>query len=77
MDIDTQMEHHFGPKAVIAPDRPRVVSMWRYDDHTDRTARRAAMLADPDWPGYLEAIRGMIDVQNIRILAPTGFSALK
>jgi NIPSNAP len=54
-----------------------VVSIWRYDDYTDRSARRTTMLADPDWPAYLAAIRGMIDVQNIRILLPASFSPLK
>lgn len=54
-----------------------VVSMWRYQDYADRSARRALMLADPDWPAYLAAIKGMIDVQNIRILTPAPFSPLK
>lgn len=54
-----------------------IISMWRYDDYKDRSTRRAAMLADPDWPAYLDEIRGMIDVQNIRILAPAPFSPLK
>jgi hypothetical protein len=55
----------------------RVVSMWRYSDHAERSARRAAMLADPDWPAYLEAIKGLIDVQTIRILTPAPFSPLR
>lgn len=54
-----------------------VISMWRYDDYTDRSIRRAAMLADPDWPDYLAAIKGMIEVQNIRILTPVPFSPLR
>lgn len=55
----------------------RVISMWRYDDYADRSARRAKMLADPEWPAYLDSIRGLIDVQNIRILTPAPFSPLK
>lgn len=54
-----------------------VVSMWRYEDYNDRSARRVSMLADPDWPAYLDAIRGMIETQNIRILTPTSFSPLR
>lgn len=50
-----------------------VVAMWRYNDLNDRAERRAAMLLDPDWPGYLSKIDGLIDVQNIRILTPAGF----
>lgn len=54
-----------------------VVSMWRYEDYNDRSMRRAAMLADPEWPVYLESIRGMIETQNIRILTPAPFSPLR
>lgn len=54
-----------------------VVSLWRYADYAERSARRALMLADPAWPGYLTAIKGMIDVQNIRILTPTGYSPMR
>lgn len=55
----------------------RVVSMWRYEDYADRSARRERMLADPEWPGYLAAIKGLIDVQSIRILAPTTYSPMR
>lgn len=54
-----------------------VVSMWRYEDYADRSIRRAAMLADPDWPAYLDAIRGMISSQNIRVLTPAPLSPLR
>lgn len=51
----------------------RVVAMWRYADMTDRATRRAAMLQDPDWPAYLDAIDGLIDTQSNRILTPAPF----
>lgn len=54
----------------------RVVSFWRFEDIADREARRARMLAHPGWPTYLEAIRGMILQQNIRILKPTAMSPM-
>lgn len=54
-----------------------VVSMWRYEDLADRADRRARMLADPHWPGYLERIVGHIDVQSNRILVPTVYSPMK
>lgn len=53
-----------------------VLSMWRYADYADRSARRAQMLADPEWPAYLDSIKGLLDVQTIRILAPAPFSPL-
>lgn len=55
----------------------RVVAMWRYQDLTDRSARRAEMLADPDWPAYLARIDGMIDQQAIRILTTAPFFDLQ
>ncbi len=54
-----------------------VISMWRYDDYAQRSERRAKMLADPDWPAYLASIKGLIDVQNIRILTPAKFSPIR
>lgn len=52
------------------------VSMWRWHDLGERTARREKMLADPDWSGYLASIKGLVDTQTIRFLAPTPFSPL-
>ncbi|PZU83272.1 MAG: NIPSNAP family protein [Shinella sp.] len=52
------------------------ISMWRWESLADRDARRATMLADPGWPKYLASIKGLIDTQNIRFLAPTHFSPM-
>lgn len=52
------------------------VSMWRWQDLAERTSRRAQMLADPGWAPYLASIKGLIDSQTIRILAPTSFSPM-
>lgn len=54
-----------------------VIALWRYADYAERSARRSLMLADPDWPGYLARIRGLIDVQNVRILVPAPYSPLR
>jgi hypothetical protein len=54
-----------------------VVALWGYQDLNDRLARRAAMMADPDWQAYLALVDGLIDLQNSRILLPTGFSPLQ
>ncbi len=53
-----------------------VVSLWRWNDLAERAAKRAAMLADPDWIPYLASVKGLIDVQTIRILTPTSFSPM-
>lgn len=54
-----------------------VVALWGYQDLNDRLARRKAMLADPEWQAYLQLVDGLIDVQNSRIMMPTGFSPLQ
>lgn len=46
------------------------ISMWRWKNLAERTAKRAQMLADPGWAPYLASIKGLIDTQNIRILTP-------
>jgi len=53
-----------------------VVALWRYETIADREERRARMLAHPGWQTYLEAIKGMIERQNIRILKPTAISPM-
>lgn len=52
------------------------ISMWRWESLAERDARRTRMLADPGWPEYLASIKGLIDTQNIRFLAPTKYSPL-
>ena len=34
----------------------QITHIWAYEDMADRTARRAAMQADPDWGAYLKKI---------------------
>lgn len=53
-----------------------VVAWWSYDSLDDRAARRARMMADPEWAGYLAQIDGMLDIQTTRILKPASFSPL-
>ncbi|WP_018390243.1 NIPSNAP family protein [Ancylobacter sp. FA202] len=54
-----------------------VVALWRYDSMADREARRALMLAHPPWQDYLAAIKGMIQSQQTRLLAPTALSPMR
>jgi len=51
----------------------QVIHLWRYTDLADRAARRARMLADPDWPGYAEAVAPLIQHQENKILTATPF----
>ncbi|MFS8146188.1 NIPSNAP domain containing protein [Rhizobium sp. R635] len=80
LGLAVQREHLGEPHAFFVSDigeLNHVVSMWRYEDMIERAEKRAKMLADPRWPGYLASIKGLIDVQNIRILTPTAFSPLR
>ena len=53
-----------------------VVSMWRYESIFEREERRARMLNHPAWNLYLNAVKGMIERQNVRILKPTAISPM-
>lgn len=80
LGLPIQREHLGQPHAFFTTDigeLNHVISMWRYEDLAERAAKRSRMLSDPRWPDYLASIKGLIDVQNIRILTPAPFSPLK
>ncbi len=54
------------------------VHIWVYKDLADRTARRAAMQADPEWHAFIKASRelGAIIAQKTSILVPAPFFKL-
>ncbi len=45
-----------------------IIHMWRYESMEDRTAKRAAMIADPKWIEFLLAIRPLVETQTTSIL---------
>lgn len=51
----------------------QVVHMWKYDDLTDRAARRAKLAADPNWGAYIKAAMPLIQKMQNKILAPAPF----
>jgi NIPSNAP len=53
-----------------------VVHLWAYDDLNDRSARRAALSADPAWQAYAPKIFRFIVAQENKILVPAPFSPL-
>lgn len=80
LGLPVQREHLGEPHGYFITeigDLNHVVSMWRYADLSERSKRRLPMLADPRWPNYLDSIKGLIETQSIRILAPTSFSPLR
>ena len=54
------------------------VHIWAYEDFADRTARRAAMQADPEWQAFMKASRelGAIIAQENKILVSAPFFKL-
>jgi hypothetical protein len=54
----------------------QIIHMWGYSDLADRTKRRAAMQADPDWHIYLQKIRetGILIKQESQLLIPAPWS---
>ncbi len=50
------------------------VHLWGYDSLDDRTARRAALMADPDWRAFLAQIVPLLETQESKIMLPTSFS---
>jgi NIPSNAP len=70
---------HLGEPVLYAStevgDLNSFVHIWAYKDLADRTARRAAMNADPDWQAFVKAGRelGAIIAQQNCILVPAPF----
>ena len=54
-----------------------VVAWWSFDSLGDRQDRRARMLADPRWQGYLARVVDLLQLQTTRILSPVSFSPLR
>ncbi len=51
-----------------------VVAWWSFESLGDRRAR---MLADPRWQGYLAMVVDLLKLQTTRILSPVSFSPLR
>lgn len=54
-----------------------IVMMWRYEDYTDREARRTALYADPQWLAFIPKTRDYIEQMDNKILKPAFFSPLQ
>ena len=51
--------------------------IWAYDSYEERTQRRAALQADPEWKDFLTRLQPLLHTQSNRILIPTSFSPLR
>ena len=52
------------------------VHLWGYASLDDRAARRAALMADEGWSAFLAEILPLLEMQETKILLPTGFSPI-
>jgi hypothetical protein len=52
----------------------QVVQLWAFEDHADRSERRARVQADPRWHAYLQRVQGLVTQQENRFLNPAAWS---
>lgn len=52
------------------------VHLWGYDSLDERSRRRAALMAEPEWRAFLAEILPLLESQESKILLPTGFSPI-
>lgn len=53
-----------------------IVHIWGFASLDDRQARRARLMADPDWLAFLPKIRNLIVTADNKIMTPAPFSPL-
>jgi hypothetical protein len=71
-------KRHFGePLAWLVAETGDVNRV--YEDAADRSRRRAAMMADPEWQAYLEknAEAGYLLKQESKLMSPASFAPLR
>lgn len=52
----------------------QIIHIWAYDDHADRSRRRAALAADPGWAKFRDMVRPYLMLQENKLLIPARFS---
>jgi len=77
-----QVRHLGQPIAFLASESGELntmVHLWAYEDAADRARKRAAMMADPDWPVFLrESAQGeYVLEQRTNLMVPVNFAPLK
>ena len=78
----TQTKHLGQPLAYMfaeSGDVNTLVHIWCYEDAADRTKRRAAMWADPDWHAYAKKMNesGYLVEQKTSLMIPAKFCPIK
>ena len=74
---------HLGPPVAYmfaeSGELNTIVHLWAYEDAADRAARRAKMMADPEWQTYLKknAEAGYLVDQTTKLMVPAKFAPIK
>jgi len=55
----------------------QLVQIWRYEDHADRAARRAALWSDPEWLDPAANTSDALQRQESTLWVPTRFSPMR
>lgn len=55
----------------------RVVQLWGFDSFDERTKRRAALSANPQWRAFLGKVVTMVVSQRSELLTPANFSPIR
>ena len=77
-----QVRHLGQPLAFLASESGALntmVHLWAYEDAADRAKKRAAMMADPDWPVFMRetAQAEYVLEQHTNLMVPVKFAPLK
>ena len=55
----------------------QIIHLWGYADLADRSARRAELAANTDWPKYIAAAVPLLERMENKILVPLPWSPVK
>jgi len=80
--LQAQTRHLGAPLAYMFAESGEIntlVHIWAYDDAADRAAKRARMMADPEWQNYLRLNNeaGYLLQQRTSLMIPASFAPIK
>ena len=80
--LKAQQRHLGKPLAYLVTESGELntyVHIWVYKDAADRAAKRAAMMADPEWQTYLQKSgeAGYLLKQENKLMTPASFAPIE
>ncbi|WP_428247289.1 NIPSNAP family protein [Ferrovibrio sp.] len=82
MGLAAQKRHLGEPLAFLVTETGPIntyMHIWVYEDAADRSKKRAAMLADPEWQAFIaaSAAEGNLVAQENKLMTPAPFAPVK